>query len=222
MRNSPEDCYKAEIKNLYQRLKDIKNWKLIKDETNFQIFQSGEYFKTEAIVEYDADKLAVMASDISANTRLKWDPHINTTLTSLEEYKLDDGILNVVGFNGTVGIQWKRKLLIIYKTAEHRIHKATVHTKNEYIIWIKQLDKQKSFFTCIGMKPYVKIPYMLNAKYMDIYTPWICKICQKKVPPHELECRHCKTERYARCKDLKCYEAQREGNVNCQYCGIIL
>jgi hypothetical protein len=210
--------YKSEIKDVYKRLKSMQGWKLIEEEDGIQYFRNDTHVKTEAIVKFDLNKLITMASDISANTRMKWDPFTNGTLTSLEEYKTDDGVIHVVGFNGTVGIQWKRNNMIIYKTTKHKIHNATVNVENEYMIWAKELDEGKCFFTCIGLKPYVKLKYMLNAKYGEIYSQWVCKICAKKLPPHELECRHCKTERFSRCKDKQCYEAQREGNVLCQFC----
>jgi hypothetical protein len=218
--------YKSEIKELFLKLRNMKDWIFVSEVDKIYTFKNSTHYKNECIIDCDPDRIAVMASDISANTRCKWDPYVNRTLTSLEEYKLDDGILNVVGFHGTVGIQWKRKSdkshLILYRTTKHPIHNGTIDKYNEHMIWLRRIDDKKCFFTFIGLHPYVKIKLMENAKYMEIYSPWECKVCLKKVPAKELECRTCKTERYSRCKNYGCFEAQREGCIKCEHCGTLL
>lgn len=206
----------SEIKKVYNHLKNQKDWKLEKVEENIQYFRNETHIKTEAIVNLSKIRLMTMASDISCNTRCQWDPHVNMTLTVLEEHEN----VHVVGFNGTVGIQWKNDSFIVYTTIVHERYNATDKTRDEYLIWIKELDDKKCFFTCIGFRPYVKLNYMLKANYIEIYSPWDCKTCdKKKIPAHELECRQCKSERYTRCKDYKCYGPQQKGNLLCQYCG---
>lgn len=215
--------YKPQIKQIHAKYKGIKNWEY---DSESETYKSLIYVKHEKVLEIEMDRLFTMVSDISSVTRCKWDPFVNKTLTSLEEHQMEDGTLNIVGFNGTVGFQWFRKsentCLIIYSTCTHPIHNATNFSFTEYMIWLKRIGKEKTFFVFYGIRPFIKFEHLQKAKYLEIYKPWNCANCRKLVPAKELECRGCKVERYRRCPDKKCYEAQREGAETCEFCGVIL
>lgn len=146
-----------------------------------------------------------------------------------------------------IGIQWIRKkdLMTIFRTTKNPIHSVKpgrVEGSLFFASWIENMDEDKSYITQIydvNLNGWIKRthidPQLLierlylmehvanNTKlFTTIYSPWKCSLCLKMIPPHELECRHCRRERYTRCPDLVCMEAQQKRARVCWKCGIKL
>ena len=78
--------------------------------------------------------------------------------------------------------------------------------KFEMCTWVKRVD-EKAFLIVIATTKiawntavYEQVARDL-VRFNEIYRAWACEFCRKNVPAHELYCRSCKKERYARCLD---------------------
>jgi len=221
------ESHKASIKDVFARLSKMHdNWVYLPC-PRFMLFQCGSYFKLECLVNCEVERVFTMLSDKSAVTRKQWDPHCGKIM-QLEEFKLMDGVIFTIQRNDEVGIQWERPSngLIVYKKCyNHPRYKSIVGSKdNEAIFWMTAVD-EKCLITIISLSaPFAveRILAMEKADYRKIYSSWKCPTCKNNVFAHELECRICKTERYARCKLGECNEAQEQGAFKCPYCNTLL
>jgi len=216
--------YKTLINSSFKTIKQFKfPQDIIYEEPNKVKVYKGY---VEAILSCDIDRLFKLLSDASFTTRSKWDYNLESCKV-LETF--DDNIQTVYfrryGMS-FVGVQWSRKYLIIFRTCLVPYHKFQNVNITQLLtcIRIKLFDNKKCLLTIMGgqeedskllAKRILWMEHICNEDklYYTIYDPWICLICNKQVPAHELECRTCLKERYRRCSN--CKEAMRE---ECEYC----
>ncbi len=223
-KDEPIIDYKTQIKLLYQKFMALSWIFQSEDSERVHLFTSDKFIKMECILHCDFSHATTLASDRSVYTREKWSSV--KILTTLLEIDVNDGKMYLVNWERSLAIQWIRRTenhsLIIYSTCTHAQFRAGDPRPNQYMIRIQHLDRNKCFFTYIGMYKYEdirKIEQVCMTNYHAIYDYWNCPSCRTSVPPHELECRRCKQARFARCVDKKCFREQREGKVTCEYCG---
>ncbi len=223
------ELYKSQIKQIYQKFNNCSWIFKSEDSEKIHIFEDLDksLIKMECILHCDFLRFATVASDRSVYTREKWDPSIKI-LTSLLEIHVNDGKMYLVNWERSLAIQWIRKseqsALIIYSTCTHPHYRSGNNVQNEYMIRVKHLDRDKCFFSYVGMYRYEdarKIEQVcMTSRFRAIYDHWECHACRIMLPAHELECRRCKQARYTRCVDKKCFREQRQGVKVCEYCGM--
>jgi hypothetical protein len=220
--------YKCQIKALYAQLIAITDWRHISG-GNFNISYCEPYTQIECIVkECTIDQLLQSLGDTSSVTRSQWD-HSITVLTRLCIFNDDIELINV---NRSLRIQWSRlcpgkNALIVQSTAMHPVYKSAPNaTHNDCIYIMRALPPQNVHLLYIGI---IDVTTMIQEcissipRFGTMYASWKCSNCPDlTIPAHELECRRCKIERYKRCPNKRCYEAQMKNATVCTICGNFL
>jgi hypothetical protein len=222
--------YKRLINQSFKSFQKAISWKILSEMDNIRTFESDLYIKGEALLPKICQQfICTLANDTNLQTRKQWDPNIKT-LQVLEIFETENGYMYYMKRQNTQGIQWtsKTKEWTVFVSHPH----PDFECKEEFIpaefcIWIKEMEKY-TFLTLLykkqsdkKLKPdsiYNRIKLMENtAKNLKlchlIYDPWMCDICVKPVPAHELECRVCKKERFGRCKELSCYRVLERNEI---------
>lgn len=206
------------------------------------------FFKGEMISTAHMHHLTRLFSDVHMVTRRQWDKDTLKDLVLHESYptEKDNELMHYIEYcidnRDFMGIQWVRDTaessFIIFKTCSHPLFKCPKgRTATEFLltaVWIKKIRQtQKTLVTLmVSMIPASHIkPEWISARmrhidalakdaprFLLIYNPWKCIICNHMIAPHELECRTCKKERYKRCENKQCYRALEKHMDKCPYC----
>jgi hypothetical protein len=221
--------YKRLVNNSFKSFQKVIHWKILSEKDNVRIFESDLYIKGEALLPKICQQfICVLASDTNLQTRKQWDPNVKT-LQVLEFFETENGFMYYMTRQNTQGIQWtsKNKDWTVFISHPHPNFPNPASVNAEFCIWIKEMEKY-SFLTLLYKKQsekkikidsiYSRIKLMENtAKDLKlchlIYDPWMCDICVKLVPAHELECRLCKKERFGRCEELSCYRVLERNEI---------
>jgi hypothetical protein len=241
--------YKQTVRTFYESVISMESqkWTTLSQRTRINCFINDVGFlKCEALLYCNAHKLYRLCSDVSYVTRRQWDTlsHMGN-LRVLEEYENE---LRYVHFFTTdrfwhrdfLGIFWTRRtdMKIVFQTTPHpkfRHHPSRYKADCSCFISIENLDDERSFIkmvvkldlhalwantiTAENLMDYMKLLEDTARNMRDIYDQWKCTICLKMLPAHELECRHCSKERYWRCPEMTCMQAQWKGDEKCFDCG---
>lgn len=222
------NSYKKLIKGTFSVLTDKSRiWKNVRP-GYFVSFDN--YFKLEVLLDCRTARLFQLFSDRHYVTRSQWDTTLREMSVVENFEKIGDGCIYITSRNYPeyVGLQWVRQdSLILHRSYPN--HPALRYNGPLVMecVWLKTVDEDKTFVTIISNQKSLLVfdPKPLeqlckdSARFIEIYNPWQCPVCRKQVPSHELECRNCKTPRYLRCGNMKCFEAQMKGAKKCNYCG---
>jgi hypothetical protein len=216
--------YKRLINRAFKSFQSINNWRVVSEKDNVRTFESDNYTKGEGLLPKICQQfIPTLASDVNLQTRKQWDTSVHTLLV-LESFETENGYIYYMKRQNTQGIQWssKDKNWVIFISLSHPDYGEPI-LDAEFCIWVKEMEKY-CFLTIIYKKRtdsiYSRIKLMENVS-RDlklchlIYDPWLCDICVRQVPAHELECRICKKERFGRCKELSCYRVLERGEEIC-------
>jgi len=208
------DGYKEQIRRIFAQFTDkTQCWKTQTPGRHVQHFYCARsnLHKMEALLACSPDRLYQLCADRHYVTRSQWDGMAREMCPSQQEhFETRDGHIYVL--TGDI-VQWVRPASIVMFLTK----------RTQMCTWIKRVD-DKAFLIVIAN---VKITLDTTAhqvvaqdltRFNEIYRPWDCEFCRKSVPAHELYCRSCKKERYARCPDLACYEPQMKGATQCWKC----
>ncbi len=236
MEGNLSTTYREQIKLLFTQLSSISDWHYVGKVGRFNVANSAPYVRLECIFEGSVAQFGIALSDTSAITREQWDV---STVSPVREKRLtrlclfDESNIELINWNHSLRIQWKRasekEVLILQSTTMHPVYKSDPSAKhNDCMYLIKELDPHRVHILYIGIidtsATIVHASDLIRNtdRFRRIYDSWKCPNCSHIVPAHELECRHCKLERYRRCPDKRCYREQRENATICEYCGLAL
>ena len=221
--------YRKQISKLFTILTTLKDWKYIGDTADkIQLFKCDQYIKMECILRCSMTRFGKAIGDTSIVTREQWDKSMET-LTRLEQFDQ----VELINWNHSLRVQWMRSsatdsVLIVQVSTFHPVFRGDPDAElNDSLIWIKELEPNKCFLTYIGLHQLTVIRQcealcQQDEQWRSIYALWKCPTCcapDRMNPPHELECRLCKTERFGRCVDKQCFLEQRRGAKVCEKCG---
>ncbi len=226
MEGNLSTAYKKQIKLLFTQLTAIGNWHFSGKVGKFNISTSGPYVKLECILDIECTMLTTALSDTSAITREQWDSRTHT----LVRLCMFESNVELINWEHSLRIQYRRtsenENLILQSTAMHPVYKSAPNAQHNDCLFLLKRAGDRTHLTYIGLldiSPTILECELAVPRLRGIYDTWKCLNCAHSgIPPHELECRNCKLERYRRCPDKRCFEPQKKDATKCELCKILL